>query len=60
MLTVRDVAQRVRVSEKTVRRWIKDGALHARMLGGTKVGYRILESDLQRFVLGADRRLDGA
>jgi len=60
LLTVRDVAQRARVSEKTVRRWLREGKLHGRMLGGTKIGYRVLESDLQRFLLGPERREDQA
>ena len=52
MLTVKEVAQRARVSEKTVRRWLQTGKLRGRMLGGTKIGYRIAESDLERFLTG--------
>ncbi len=49
-LTVADVAERLRVSQETVRRWIRDGRLPVLDLGGPKVGYRIKESDLLTFV----------
>jgi excisionase family DNA binding protein len=50
MLTVKEVAERARVSEKTVRRWLQSGRLRGRMLGGTKIGYRISESEFERFL----------
>jgi excisionase family DNA binding protein len=53
MLTVRDVATAARVSEKTVRKWLKEGRLRGVMLGGTKIGWRINEADLQRFLRGS-------
>lgn len=49
-LTVADVAERLRVSQETVRRWIRDGRLPVLDLGGPKVGYRIKESALATFV----------
>lgn len=49
-LTVPDVAKRLIVSEETVRRWIRSGALPVLDLGGPKVGYRIREADLESFL----------
>lgn len=41
--TVHEVAQRLRVDDTTVRRWIKDGALEAITLphNGKRIAYRI-------------------
>ena len=50
MLTVADIAARVKVSELTVRRWLRSGRLSGVMLGGKKLGYRVRESELQRFL----------
>ena len=50
--TVQEVAQRLKVSEKTVRIWIDQGDLPAFNIG--KRGYRIRESDLLAFM---DRRM---
>jgi len=46
-LTVDNVAMRLQVSGKTVRRWIASGALPAYDLGGQ---YRISEADLAAFM----------
>jgi len=46
--TVQEVAQQLRVSEKTVRTWIDQGDLPAFSIG--KRGYRISESDLLAFI----------
>jgi excisionase family DNA binding protein len=35
-----------------VRRWIREGKLRATMLGGTKTGYRIPESEVDRLLRG--------
>ncbi len=50
LLTVADVARRVRVSKVTARRWLRAGELRGLRLGGTKLGYRIREADLDRFL----------
>lgn len=50
LLTVKDVAARFGVTIATVRRWIKDGRLRARMPGGQKAGYRIPESEVERLL----------
>ena len=49
MLTVDDVADLLSANEKTIRRWIKDGRLPAINLGH-RLGYRIREADLDRFL----------
>ena len=50
LLTVREVAERLRSSPETVRRWLRQGKLHGFQPGGTKLGYRVPESELQRFI----------
>ncbi len=55
MLTVHDVAAAAQVSEKTVRRWLKEGLLRGVRLGGTKIGWRISEADFKRFINGTGR-----
>jgi excisionase family DNA binding protein len=52
LLTVPEVAARCRVSVDTVRRWLREKRLKGTMLGGQKTGYRVLASDLERFVRG--------
>jgi excisionase family DNA binding protein len=48
MYTVQEIAQQLRVSERTVRNWIESGELRAFAIG--KRGYRIAESDLLAFI----------
>ena len=50
LLTVREVAERIRSSPETVRRWLRQGKLHGFRLGGTKLGYRVPEGELDRFL----------
>lgn len=50
LLTVPEVAERTRVNQDTVRRWLRTGRLKGKMLGGQRSGYRVLESDLRRFI----------
>jgi excisionase family DNA binding protein len=55
-LTVEQVAATMKVTEATVRTWIKSGALTAsRPSTGEKVGrvYRVCRSDLDAFIAGA-------
>ncbi len=49
-LTVADVAERLRISQETVRRWIRTGALPVLDVGGPKAGYRVREDDLEVFL----------
>ncbi|GAC1350659.1 MAG: hypothetical protein NVSMB27_35270 [Ktedonobacteraceae bacterium] len=48
LLTVREIAKKLRVDETTVRRWIKNGVLEAVALPhrGTRQTYRIRRSTL--------------
>lgn len=46
--TVKDVADRLKVAEATVRHWIKDGQLRAIDIGK---GWRIAGADLAEFLL---------
>lgn len=55
MLTIEEVAERMRVNEKTVRNWITSGELPAFPIG--KRGYRISETDLRNFVEARKQRL---
>ena len=50
LLTVREVAERIRSSPETVRRWLRAGKLRGFRLGGTKLGYRVPEGELERFL----------
>lgn len=45
--TVKDVAERLKVAEATVRHWIRIGELRAINIGK---GWRIADEDLQRFL----------
>ena len=49
-LTVAQVADRLQVSQETVRRWIRNGDLPVLELGGLKAGYRVRETDLAAFI----------
>jgi excisionase family DNA binding protein len=55
LLTVREVAERLRSSPETVRRWLRQGKLRGFRPGGTKLGYRVSESELQRFLNSVGR-----
>ena len=52
MLTVAEVVERLRVHPQTIREWLRTGKLQGVRLGGTKVGWRIPESEIQRLLKG--------
>jgi excisionase family DNA binding protein len=52
--TVEQVAERLQVTEQTVRRWLRAGALVGRNFGG-RTGYRIPEPELARFLRAGSR-----
>jgi excisionase family DNA binding protein len=54
-LTVRDVAEQLSVNEDTVRRWLRERRLRGFMPGGPRGGYRVRESELERFVADLER-----
>jgi len=49
-LTVAEVAARLRVSEFAVRDWLRKGYLRGFRMGGTKAGWRIRPSEVQRYI----------
>ena len=53
LLTVKDVARRIQVSDWTVREWLRTGRLRGIRPGGTKIGWRIAEADVARFLAAA-------
>ena len=53
LLTVPEVAQRIRVSPELVRRWLRDGRLRGVRLGGTRLGWRIPDDEVERFLFAA-------
>ncbi len=50
LLTVAEVAERLNASIFTVREWLKAGRLPGFRMGGTKLGWRVREADLDRFI----------
>ena len=54
LLTVREVAKRLRVDETTVRRWVTSGALEAIRLPhkGKRKAYRIRQATLDNIIMG--------
>lgn len=50
LLTVKEVAARLRVSEWAVTNWLRTGELKGWRLGGKRAGWRIRESEFRRFV----------
>ncbi len=49
-LSVEEVADKLKVTQETVRRWIRAKKLPVLNLGGPRAGYRIRRSDLERFL----------
>src|SRR5262245_431184 len=48
LLTVPEVAERLRITPETVRRWLRAGKVHGVLVGGDKMGYRIAETEVAR------------
>jgi excisionase family DNA binding protein len=53
LLTVQEVAERLRLKPETVRRWLRSGRLRGISLGSDHAGWRVRESEVQKF-LGGD------
>ena len=49
LLTVRDIATRLRVTSETVRRWLRAGALRGIRLSD-RAGWRVPAEELERFL----------
>ena len=52
LLTVAEVAKRLKLHQETIRRWIREGKMPAISLGRTQAGYRIRASELRLFLSG--------
>ena len=48
LLTVPEVAERLRLHPDTVRRWLREGRIQGAMMGGRAGGYRVHESEVER------------
>jgi len=49
-LTVYEVSNQVRARPETVRRWLRQKRLSGVRPGGTKLGWRVSESELRNFL----------
>ncbi len=56
LMTVPEVATRVRVTEYTVRHWLQTGRLKGYRLGGNRAGWRIREADFNQFLEASGNR----
>lgn len=52
MLKVEQVAERLQVGVITVRRWLQSGKLRGVRIGGTRAGWRVPESEVERLLRG--------
>lgn len=52
MLTVKQAAALLQVHIVTVQRWLRGGQIKGVRLGGTKAGWRIPESEVERLLRG--------
>ena len=48
LLSVNEVAARMRAHPETIRRWLKTGRIHGFLPGDNKLGWRIPASELDR------------
>ena len=51
-LTTREIAQRLKLTEYTVREWLRTGRLKGYRPGGDRAGWRVRETDLNEFMEG--------
>ena len=54
LLTVSEVAGKLKINPETVRVWLRSGKLKGVMPGGDRIGYRIPESEVQRILKGGE------
>lgn len=59
VLTVEEVATRLRARPEAVRRWLRDGRLRGFRPGGKKTGWRIRATDVEQFIEGTANIPDG-
>ena len=54
MLTVAEAADRLKISQETVRIWLRSGKMRGHRPGGDKIGWRIPASEVERVLRGDD------
>jgi len=59
LLNVVEVAARLRVTDWTVREYLRSGRLKGYRPGGRKAGWRVRASDLEQFIEASANRPDG-
>jgi excisionase family DNA binding protein len=52
LLTVREVADRLKIHPETVRTWLRAGRIHGTSIGGRRLGWRIPASEVQKLIAG--------
>ena len=57
LLRVPEVAARLKVSTWTVLNYLRGGRLRGHRPGGTKAGWRVRDSDLERFIEESEARV---
>jgi excisionase family DNA binding protein len=50
LLTVAEVARRLRLSQETIRRWIRGGKLQAIRIGSDRAGFRIRRTEIDQLL----------
>jgi excisionase family DNA binding protein len=55
MLTVSEVADRLRLKPETVRRWLRSGKLRGVSLGSDSAGWRVPQSEVERLLAGSNQ-----
>ncbi len=54
VLTVAEAAARLKISQETVRIWLRAGKLRGHRPGGDKIGWRIPASEVERVLRGTE------
>jgi excisionase family DNA binding protein len=50
LLTVREVATRLKIHPETVRIWLRNGRIKGTQIGGTRLGWRVPAREVDRIV----------
>lgn len=50
LLTVREVAARLKIHPETVRIWLRSRRVHGTAIGGKRLGWRVPESEVRRLI----------
>ena len=60
MLTVAEAADRLKISQETVRIWLRAGKMRGHRPGGDKIGWRIPASEVERVLRGPEGKAKAA